>query len=82
MQNPDVPRTTQHHATTDQTPETAQHMPPGHPRRAGHHDHPTMITGERGARKPARPVREETDGKGPEPWAPHRRSITLTQIRG
>ena len=65
MQNPDVPRTTQHHATTDQTPENAQHMPPGHPRRAGHHDHPTMITGERGARKPARPVREETDAKDP-----------------
>jgi len=32
---------------------------------AGHHDHPTMITGERGARKPAGPVREETDAMDP-----------------
>ena len=40
-------------------------------------DHPTVITGERGARKPARPVREETDGKGPAPRAPHRRSTSL-----
>ena len=36
-----------------------------------------MITGERGARKPARPVREETDGKGPQPTAPRRRSTSL-----
>jgi hypothetical protein len=36
-----------------------------------------MITGEQGARKPASPVREETDGKGPEPRAPRRRSTSL-----
>jgi transposase len=36
-----------------------------------------MITGERGAGKLARPVREEDDGKGPTPQAPRRRPTSL-----
>jgi hypothetical protein len=42
-------------------------LPRGHPHRAGHQALPEMITGERGAGKLARPVREEDDGKGPTP---------------
>jgi hypothetical protein len=36
-----------------------------------------MITGERGSRKPAHPVREEDDGKGPTTEAPGRRPTSL-----
>ena len=62
---------------TTQDPRDLSPLPQRHPRRSAHHDQPRMITGERGARKPARPVREETDGKGPEPRRPRRRSTSL-----
>ena len=41
-----------------------------------------MITGERGAGKLARPVREEDDGKGPTPQAPRRRPTSLGERPG
>src|SRR5438093_9974386 len=40
-------------------------LPREHPCRAAHRSHPDVITGEQGAWKPASPVREGADGKGP-----------------
>ena len=65
------------HATT-QDPRHLPPLPRRHPRRSAHHDQPTLITGERGAgRKLPRPVREQTDGTGPQPRTPRQRSTSL-----
>src|SRR5438093_11630009 len=40
-------------------------LPREHPCRAAHRSYPDVITGEQGAWKPASPVREGADGKGP-----------------
>ena len=69
------------HAAT-QDPRDLPSLPRGHPRRAGHQALPEMITGERGAGKLARPVREEADGKGPTPRAPRRRPTSLGERAG
>ena len=66
-----------HGQATAQDPRYLPPLPRGHPRWKGNHALPEMITGEQGARKPASPVREETDGKGPWPRAPRRRSTSL-----
>ena len=54
-----------HGDATTQDPRDLPPLPRGHPRWPARRTYTTVITGERGARKPARPVREETDGKGP-----------------
>jgi Reverse transcriptase (RNA-dependent DNA polymerase)/Type II intron maturase len=64
------------HATT-QDPGDLPPLPRRHPRRTGHHTHPTVTTGEPGAGKLARRVREEPDGKGPAPRAPRQRPTSL-----
>src|SRR6185436_17628679 len=54
-------------------PQDPGDLPPlsrGHPCWTGHQADPTVITGERGAGKLARPAREQADGKGPHPRAP------------
>src|SRR5215217_3372582 len=56
-----------------QDPSDLPPLPRGHPCWTGHQTNPTVITGERGAGKLARPVREQADGKGPQPEAPRRR---------
>jgi hypothetical protein len=66
-----------HGETTTEDPGHLPPLPRGHPRGTAHRLPTALITGEQGARKPARPVREEADGKGPEPRAPRRRPTSL-----